>query len=294
MLRGIDGRAVFEDNRDRSRFCLLLQEAAERHSFRVHGFCFMTNHIHLLIEPGSEALHTGVHRFVSRYAQHFNKRHSRKGYVFQGRFRSVVVQDGVYMKRLIRYIHLNPLEAGLVKTPKDYPWCSHNAYFGRAVFIWLETDRVLFHFAETPSEALAKLSIFMNAKAKTSEDAETIRSAFRSGVYGSEKFTRVFSPNHKQPNIKIGRRVSLEELVDGVCDRFEVNVVDLSSGKRSPHIVHARAVLARLCQQLECFCLNDASSVLNKHRSSVSRLASFVTKSPQLSTIASELLQSFG
>ena len=99
MLRGIDGKAVFIDNQDRGRFCLLMQEAAELHSLRIHAFCLMTNHVHLILEPIREKLAAGVHRFASRYAQHFNRKLNRRGYVFQGRFRSILVEDGIYSKK---------------------------------------------------------------------------------------------------------------------------------------------------------------------------------------------------
>jgi len=124
MLRGVDGRAIFADDADRCRFLLLLQESSELHRFRVHAFCLMSNHIHLLLESLNDALTVGAHRFATRYAQQFNRRHKKRGYVFQGRFRSILVENECYMRRLACYIHLNPLEAGLVSRPEDYRWSS--------------------------------------------------------------------------------------------------------------------------------------------------------------------------
>lgn len=103
----------------------------------------MSNHIHHIIEPLKGDLKDGVHNVAFRYAQYFNSRHNRKGYLFQGRFRSIMVEDGAYLQRLIRYIHLNPVEAGIVSKTEDYPWCSHRAYLGNDVITWLETNRVL-------------------------------------------------------------------------------------------------------------------------------------------------------
>jgi putative transposase len=78
----------------------------------------MSNHIHMILEPFKEALATGVYRFAGRYAQHYNSRHKRRGHVYQGRFRSIIVQNGLYLPRLARYIHLNPVESGLVNKPE--------------------------------------------------------------------------------------------------------------------------------------------------------------------------------
>jgi REP-associated tyrosine transposase len=192
MLRGVDGRAIFADDTDRCRFLLLLQESSELHRFRVHAFCLMSNHIHLLLESLNDALTVGVHRFATRYAQQFNRRHKKRGYVFQGRFRSILVENECYMRRLARYIHLNPLEAGLVSRPEDYRWSSYNAYFGQSAFTWLETDRVLFYFGPTRAIALEALAKFMEANEEVALDQKEIERAGRSGIYGSEEFTRSF------------------------------------------------------------------------------------------------------
>ena len=79
MLRGIDGRLTFTDDRDRIQSCLLMQEASELCFFRIHAFCLIINHVHLILDPTTAPLNVGVHRFSSRYAQHFDKRHNRRG-----------------------------------------------------------------------------------------------------------------------------------------------------------------------------------------------------------------------
>ena len=125
MLRGNGGQDIFLDDVDRVRFCLLLQAASEKYGFSVHAFCFMSNHIHLILEPTERLLQEGVHSFSFRYAQYFNRRYQRKGYVYQGRFRSICIEEGIYFKRVVRYIHLNPVRAKLVDDPLHYLWSSH-------------------------------------------------------------------------------------------------------------------------------------------------------------------------
>ncbi len=296
MLRGIDGRNIFGDDGDRSRFCLLLQEASELHSFRIHGFCLMSNHVHFIIEPVGDRLSTGVHRFAGRYAQYFNKKYDKNGYVFQGRFRSILVQDGVYLRRLLRYIHLNPLEASLTRSAEEYRWSSHGAYFGRAIFTWLETDRVLSYFGNNHRDALAKLAVFMNAKAQSHDGAEEIQRASRVGAYGSQEFTKIYAPETESSLLQsthqiIDPKLKLTNALEAVCQRFDVSIEVLRSSDKRRCAVEARAVLTRTCQRMEGLSINDVCTLLGKHHGTLSRLASRAVSQPHLRHAVDELVQ---
>lgn len=293
MLRGVDGRAIFVDDADRCRFSLFLQEASELHKFRVHAFCLMSNHIHLLLEPLNDALAGGVHRFAMRYAQQFNRRHKKRGYVFQDRFRSILVEDGCYMRRLTRYIHLNSLEAGIAARPEEYRWSSYNAYFGRAVFAWLETDRVLSYFGSTRTVALTKLAEYMAAQNDAAVDLEEIEKASRSGVYGSEEFRRSFVAVMRSKEQLTEEICSIDNLITALCGRFGVTPEQLGSSEKTRQVVDARATFARTAQLLHGFSLGDVCNVLGKHHGTISRLAASCMKSPRLQAIAEELVQAF-
>lgn len=294
MFRGVDGRALFFDDQDRIKFLLLLQEATEFHALKVHAFCLMTNHIHLILEPLMGSLSTGVHRFAGRYAQYYNGRHQRRGYVYQGRFRSIIVESGLYLRRLIRYIHLNPLEAGLAEAPDDYQWSSHQAYFGHACFTWLETKRVLAYFGTTINEALIELDIFMRKKVEAEQDAEGIRRALRVGAYGSDEFIKIYVPDFvKDDTGPDHNQVTVEQLVQGLCDKFSISLEQLCSSDKSQHIVNARSVLAAAAHQLDGLSLGDVSRMLRKHHGTVSRLAARVTKQSRLQAAIEELISSF-
>jgi putative transposase len=296
MLRGIDGRSVFIDDRDKSRFCLFLQEASEIHKFRVHAFCLMTNHIHLLLEPIEDGLARGIHRFATRYAQHFNSRHKKRGYVFQGRFKSILVEDGIYMKRLLRYIHLNPIEAGLVERLQDFPWSSHNGYFSRTDFVWLETERILSYFGPTRSTALANLAEFTTDQINLIEELKEIELASRTGVYGSEEFKRAFvtitNTNKKFECSAKDNEHAIKILMNLVCARLKVTTEQLISEEKERNIVNARAVLAKIAQIQHGLNLSDISRALNKHPGTISRLAKHAAKDPELYRIVHELIES--
>ena len=286
MFRGVNGEKIFADDYDRSRFCLLLQEASEKHGLRIHGFCFMSNHIHLVIEPTNinGSLQSGIHAFAFRYAQYFNHRHKRRGYLFQGRFRSIVVEDGIYLKRLIRYIHLNPLEAKIVTLPEHYRWSSYRAYLEHDHYVWLNTDQILRKFGETRESAIDKFVEYTQRKVESQSDHEAISKAFRKGIFGDEDFIKNAEGlfiDKVEPSAQISYD-SINEVVNNVCIRFDVNLNDLISPNKSKSVVDARAVIALIVRQSKKWSLEELGCLLNKNSGTLSRLATRAEKQTNL------------
>ena len=242
MLRGIGGRPIFADKRDKVRFCLILQAAHKRHDFRVHACCRMSNHLHLLIEPRASSLTKFVHAFASKYAQAFNRRHKRNGYLFQGRFRSIPVQDGLYLKRLIRYVHLNTIEAGLTLLPEDFPWSSHRTYLDLDSYTWLSTQRVLKKFGNDPAEAIKNLNGFLHRKVEAQIDFEIISQASSIGMYGSEAFMKEVLPDYEVDdcfNSTEKESLGLDVALMKVCEAFDVNMKQLMSSTKGRRVTDA-------------------------------------------------------
>jgi REP element-mobilizing transposase RayT len=129
MLRGNDGQPIFFSEEDKYRMCLLLQQGIERFDHRIEAFCFMSNHIHLAIRIGNISISQIIHHLAFRYTGYVNRLYKRIGHLFQGRFKSILIEDETYLKELIRYIHLNPVRAGLTTEPLKYPWSSHRDLF---------------------------------------------------------------------------------------------------------------------------------------------------------------------
>lgn len=115
-----------------------LLEGAARHDIAIHAWVFMTNHIHLLLTPASPNCVSRCMQYLGRhYVRHFNDRHARTGTLFEGRFKSCIVETGEYLLACQRYIELNPVRAGLVNDPADYTWSSYRAHaFGQAPRMW--------------------------------------------------------------------------------------------------------------------------------------------------------------
>jgi putative transposase len=125
--RGVRGLPIFVDDHDRTYFLALLEAIARRYGWRVHAYCLMGNHYHLLIETPGEDLSSAMQRLNGDYAQWFNWRHGLKGHVFYRRFYSVLVQRDEHLLELSRYIVLNPVRAGLAPTAARWKWSSYRA-----------------------------------------------------------------------------------------------------------------------------------------------------------------------
>jgi REP element-mobilizing transposase RayT len=171
MHRGIERRAIFTERRDYEHFLSLLAELSERYRFRIHAYCLLGNHYHAIVQTPDANLSRGMQWFGLAYSAWFNARHHRVGTLFQGRFRSVPVEEGAWVYELSTYIHLNPVrtvEFGLDKkrnraearglgrapTPeqisarlkrlREYPWSSYRAYSGyTGTPSWLTTAEIL-------------------------------------------------------------------------------------------------------------------------------------------------------
>lgn len=152
--RGNGGDATYVDDEDRKQWLVVLDHVCERFNWAVHAYCQMGNHYHLLVETPDGNLGQGMRQMNGVYTQRFNRRHGRSGHVFQGRYKSILVQKDAYLLELSRYIVLNPVRARMVRSAKDWPWSSYRATAGiRAAPKRLETDRILAALAKRKREA---------------------------------------------------------------------------------------------------------------------------------------------
>jgi putative transposase len=153
VQRGNNRQVCFADDADLKAYAHWLREGAERYGVKVHAWVFMTNHVHLLVTPEAPDSISCCMQYLGRYyVRRFNYRYQRSGTLFEGRFRSSIVQDSIYLLVCQRYIELNPVRAGLVADPADYTWSSYRAHaFGRSVGLWRPHSEYL-ALGETPDE----------------------------------------------------------------------------------------------------------------------------------------------
>ena len=146
IARGIECRKIFYDDVDRDRFLERLDDVLTETDTPCFAWALIPNHLHLLLRTGAVPIATVMRRLLTGYAVTFNRRHRRHGHLFQNRYKSILCQEDLYLLELVRYIHLNPIRAGILKEVKQldvYPYCGHSVMMGKIDFSWHHTDYVL-------------------------------------------------------------------------------------------------------------------------------------------------------
>jgi putative transposase len=160
--RGNDKKAVFKDDLDRINFLNTLQHVNKRYNWLCHAYCMMDNHYHLLIETPDGNLSLGMRQLNGVYTQLFNKRHQRTGHLFQGRYKSILIQKDSHLLEVCRYVVLNPVRARMVERPDAWKWSSYRATAGReSPAPCLTADWILGQFSRTRVSAEQKYRQFV-------------------------------------------------------------------------------------------------------------------------------------
>ena len=189
--RGNNRRFIFAAETDRQAYANWLREGGEKFAVDIHAWVFMTNHVHLLVTPRAPESVSRCMQFLGRYyVRYFNRRYRRSGTLFEGRFRSSIVEDGRYFLACQRYIELNSVRAGMAADPADYPWSSYAAHgLGRQPRMWTPHAEYL-ALGETPA---TRRAIYRRLVADGLSEAavENVRKALNTGLaFGSDRFKR--------------------------------------------------------------------------------------------------------
>lgn len=189
IQRGNNRQSLFTSDADIAAYAHWLEDGAIRFCVDVHGWVFMTNHVHLLVTP---RMNHGVSRLMQslgrRYVGHFNYSYARSGTLFEGRFRSCLVQGNHYFLTCLRYIELNPVRAGMIRDPADYRWSSYRAHaFGAPVKFWKPHEL----YQSLASSCTERQSLWrrLAGEAMDADTISKIRHCTNTGlVLGTEKF----------------------------------------------------------------------------------------------------------
>jgi putative transposase len=165
MLRGINKQTIFEDDEDKTRFLNTLKRYKEISKYQLYGYCLMDNHIHLLIKECEEPISESIKRISSSYVYWYNMKYERCGHLFQERFKSENVESAVYFLTVLRYIHQNPVKAGLAKNVFECEWTSINEYLDKVKIV--DIDKALCLFSPYRMSAI---KLFVNDMKKSNDD----------------------------------------------------------------------------------------------------------------------------
>ncbi|MGI6492579.1 MAG: REP-associated tyrosine transposase [Pelotomaculum sp.] len=160
MLRGNERKNIFQDDGHKRRFLDGIDAKRKEADFAVYAYCIMDNHVHLLINIKEQDLSSIMKGIAVRYAVFYNWHQSRVGHVFQDRFKSETIQDDRHLLAAVRYIHNNPVKAGMVEKAADYRWSSYAEYLQPKSRDWLDTEFVLSIFSDNGKMALKEFERF--------------------------------------------------------------------------------------------------------------------------------------
>jgi putative transposase len=164
MVRGIERRNIFKNNKDREDFIERLSNLLPETKTACYAWALMPNHAHFLFRTGKVPLSTIMRRLLTGYAVSFNRRYKRHGHLFQNRYKSIVCQEDMYLKELVRYIHLNPVRGGIVTTISElneYGYCGHSVIMGKIKRPWQDAGYVLGYFGKTLGRARREYSSYV-------------------------------------------------------------------------------------------------------------------------------------
>lgn len=300
IIRGLDRGKIVADEVDRRGFVARLGDVASATRTAVYAWAVLPNHVHLLVRSGPAGLPLFMRRLLTGYAITFNRRHRRYGHLFQNRYKSILCEEDTYFRELVRYIHLNPIRAGLVPDLAGldrYPWCGHAAVMGRVSQPWQDRRYVLAWFAESTHRAVRAYRQYLREGIPLGRRPELVggglvrslggwaevRAMRRRGtrevsdprVLGSGAFVERLLEAADGP-LKVGRlrEQRLHEatrVIRTVCARAGITPEELRAGSRRGRIPGVRAEVARRLVTVLGLSLADAARQLGVSTSAVSK-----------------------
>lgn len=194
--RGNEKKDIFKSRRDREKFLEYLASAAERYGAVIYAYCLMSNHFHLFMQTPDGNLPQIMRHIIGAYTTYFNIKRKRAGHLFQGRYKSVLVEADEYAAELTRYIHLNPVKAGITAKADEYQWSSYRAYTGAvSTPEWLKPGFVLGSFGKTERVARKNYRDFVD-KLDIEAYESPLKSAVGGSVLGSTEFVEEITETH--------------------------------------------------------------------------------------------------
>jgi putative transposase len=300
--RGITGTKAFSTKKDKTDFLLRVAERCKADGLIIYAWAVMDTHFHLLIRTGTTGISSIMRKILTGYSVNFNRRHKRYGHLFQNRFKSIICEEDPYLLELTRYIHLNPVRAGIVKDMDQldvYPFTGHAAIMGFHDRPWQDKDGILFYFGKTETEARQRYRQFVEKGISMGKRLDLTgggllrsqggwanvvsmrrRQSPEAGddrVLGSGSFVGTILAEAEQKRSDILRlRTAISDLgslAQGIADKEGVTLSDLLSGVRRRPVSRARRLLCQIALKKLGYSGASVARFLGVSTSLVNRMA---------------------
>ena len=240
-LRGNHRQPIFYREEDHGLLDTVFAETVQKHGATVHAYCWMTNHLHALIQVSTIPLGRVMRDTASRFARTVQLRFSTTGHFFERRYHAVLVDANRRLLAVVRYIHLNPVRAGMVSDISLYPWSSHDIYLGRRTCPWVTTDFTMNLLSRDPSHALANYINLMNSTKPCRWGHGMLTPNRRQpGILGDDQFVARVTAQRDNG----GLTPSLRGLVLECSKRFGIEARRLTAAGNGRRYARARAWIA--------------------------------------------------
>ncbi len=274
MIRGIDKTNIFCDSEDKDRFLERLGKNVQESQCVIYARVLMDNHVHLLFRSGQQGISAVMRKFLTWYAQYFNRKHRRTGHLFENRYKSILCDEDNYLIALVRYIHLNLIRAKIIRTMNEldkYLWSGHRAIIGQVTFPWMDIPTVLAQFGGTKRKAIKEYKQYVlegmdhghdpllsggglvrslggwsNVLSMRRKDhqEETDERILGSGDFVHQIIKEAEKNSLRQ--IKCKRSgLTLSKIIEQECNKANVGQKELESGSRRAMASRTRAEIAR-------------------------------------------------
>ncbi len=302
IIRGIERKKIFRSDYDRSDFVGRLAELVPETQTECFAWALIPNHAHLLFRTGSVPVSRLMSRLLTGYAGWFNKKYHRHGQLFQNRYKSILCQEDAYLKELVRYIHLNPLRAGIVEDLKEldkYSWCGHSSVMGKKKQPWQNVDYVYRLFSEKKKEARKIYRAFVKkgidegkredltggGLLRSQGGWEALKGYRKAGirvkgderVLGDSDFVeKVLKSAQESLEEKYGlknRGYDFDKAVERVSELMDMDVSQVLAFDKAPKTVQARALLCFFAHRKLGITTIKIAGRLKISQSAVSRLS---------------------
>lgn len=260
MSKGNGGQEIFLDGADWREFLAILSQIKARNAFDLFAYCLMPNHFHLLVRVGVFPISLVMQHLLTRYSKFFNFRNRRRGHLFQGRFKALSCDQDAYFLELVRYIHLNPVRAGLVGAPGDWPWSGHHEYVSSSEHRLIDPAFPLSLFGDGAADPVRGYLDFIRVRQDARDSAISARLASTAEEGAADEYA--------EPDFDEGK---LFEVAAAICEGMAVPIADLRGISRRPEVSRARHSLIRKSTALG-FRPSQIAAFINRSPSAVSKV----------------------
>lgn len=283
MIRGNNKQKIFTTTDCFNYFLLLVSESSDKFDHKIICYCLMSNHAHLLIYINNDSLSNIMQNINNRYAKWFNKKYNRIGHLFQGRYRSIAVNDDIYLINLCRYIHLNPVAAKITQNPSHYIWSSHSNYLSEKAPSWMEINLMLttirkktslsYHdFISQPVDRSTwKPGLYLDSSGKVIIEEEIAR----------DLHSKLNQINNKNNEIKL----SPDIVAKNVCNQLNINFSKLTDKSLDRETSEKRALLVHAWLNYSDISITEIANRLCRTRGTLSRQQARLCSSNNLSLL---------